>query len=158
MRGGASAPPFLISETFSNPVDKHSERRYLTHMARLTNPTTFDFDGFATLLGDKAGRKIGNNTYVERIDADTIGIRLHYTVIVSYTSDGRIILNSGGYRTTTTKGRMNEVLPQNTRISQKSYEWFITTPGKFGGKMVVPFEDGAEIDTNACSVTVPVSF
>lgn len=55
-------------------------------------------------------RKIGNNTYVERRGED-IAVKLHNTDVVTYRPDGSITLDSGGWRTVTTKARMNEFSP-----------------------------------------------
>jgi len=43
-----------------------------------------------------------------------------------------VILNSGGWRTATTKRRMNQCLRSvglnNIRVFQKDFEWFVSTP------------------------------
>ena len=56
-------------------------------------------------------RKLANNTYLERINSDTIAVRLHDTDVVTFHSDGRTVLNTGGWRTVTTKERMNRFSP-----------------------------------------------
>ena len=52
-------------------------------------------------------RKIANNTYLER-NGDDINIRLHNTVIMTFKPNGDVSFDSGGWRTVTTKQRMNE--------------------------------------------------
>lgn len=105
------------------------------------------------LLGRGNVRKLANNTSVERISdhavnrmmmalkesaSDVIAVVLHNTYIVAYTSDGRILLNSGSYQTTTTKQRMNQLLPPGYGVTQRDYAWYVRTPnGEY------PFEDGA---------------
>ena len=73
-------------------------------------------------LNGKMQRKIANNTYLVEIDAHAIAVRLHATNVVTYHRDGRIILNTGGWRTSTTKTRLNDYSP--ARISQRKGEWF----------------------------------
>ncbi len=91
---------------------------------------------------DRAPRsgRIGNNTTIVEVEGRGIAIILHRTKIVTYYPDGRIVLNSGGYHTVTTKARMNEVLPPNVRVSQQRHEWYLYHNGER-----LPFEDGMEI-------------
>lgn len=48
-----------------------------------------------------------------------IAVRLHATEVVTHWEDDQVTLNSGGYRTVTTKARMNAYLP--TRYSVRSH-------------------------------------
>jgi hypothetical protein len=79
--------------------------------------------------------KIAHNTF-ERMEGDTRIIRLHNTDIVSF-SGGDITLDSGGWQSVTTKGRMNEYLPSRYSIYQKNYVWTVCGDGH-----EVPFYDG----------------
>jgi len=82
-------------------------------------------------------RKLGNNTYAER-RGENIAIRLHATDVVTLKPDGTVIANSGGWKTHTTKDRLNEYLP--VRIWQKSGRWFTGQNGH-----TVEFQDGLTI-------------
>jgi hypothetical protein len=73
-------------------------------------------------------RKLANNTKLVRIDPETIAVRLHETNVVKYHSDGRIVFDSGGYRTVTTKARMGEYSP--AQVSQSKGVWSICMDGK----------------------------
>lgn len=78
----------------------------------------------------RAPHKLGHNTYVHRTEHgghDAYGIVYHSTPIVIYSDDGRIVLNSGRYRTATTKSHMNSVLPPGIRVYQKQYDWYVST-------------------------------
>lgn len=76
----------------------------MAHLA--TRPTNLR-DARESLRG-KVERKVGNNTYlVDRGDA--VAMRLHDTDIVTWTADG-ITLDSGGWKTPTTKDRMTSIL------------------------------------------------
>jgi hypothetical protein len=92
-------------------------------------------------LGSKAYRKLCGNTYVERINSLTIGVRYQATIVVYYHSDGSITLDSGCWRTVTTKSRMNNLLPDGYRVSQKNFDWFVRTP-----KGDLAFEDGIRLE------------
>lgn len=85
-------------------------------------------------LGNRQRRKVGNNTYLERRD-NGVALRLHATDIVLETTDGWTV-TSGGWRTPTTKDRLNAYLP--TRIYQERGIWYW-----HGGR---PFSDGDRID------------
>jgi hypothetical protein len=83
-------------------------------------------------------RKLANNTYAERRELGAIAIRLHQTDIVTFYPDGRIVANTGGWKTLTTKDRLNEYLP--VRIWQKSGRWLLGSNGS-----TIEFADGLTI-------------
>jgi hypothetical protein len=64
-------------------------------------------------------------------------IRLHNTDILTFFPDGSCQFNSGGWRTVTTKSRMNEYGPSGVRIDQEKGMWYI-----FDGNISHPFFDG----------------
>ena len=77
-------------------------------------------------------RKIGNNT-IAFIELDgTVSIQLHSTKVVQIHPDDTVTLNSGGWRTSTTKDRINKYSP--VKVYQKKHEWFLEDG--------TPFEDG----------------
>jgi hypothetical protein len=57
------------------------------------------------------GRKIGNNTRLERRGADSIAVRLHGTDVVTYHNNRTATLSTGGWRTVTTIQRINAYGP-----------------------------------------------
>src|SRR5574340_1843996 len=71
-------------------------------------------------------RKLANNTYAIRKER-AIAIRLHNTEIITFHQDGAITFNSGGWRTVTTKARMNEFSP--AIVSQYRGVWSIRMDG-----------------------------
>ena len=73
-------------------------------------------------LAQTRKRKLANNTYLVIRDDDGYGIRLHDTEVVIHYKD-RIVLDSGGYKTVTTKARMNEYTPFN--VIQKQKVWYV---------------------------------
>ena len=70
-------------------------------------------------------RPIANNTRVEWLDDEmtSIGILLHNTYIVKYFIDGTIKFNSGGWKTVTTKDRMNRFSPYY--VWSERHIWYI---------------------------------
>lgn len=96
-----------------------------------------DSDGYKT-------RKVANNTYlVER--SEGVAVRLHRTDILLFGIDGSIILNSGGWRTITTKKRMNTYLPSWIDVYQVKGKWFVLIRSGVGEIKRYFFEDGMEI-------------
>jgi hypothetical protein len=85
-------------------------------------------------------RKLANNTYLVVNDDGSFGVRLHSTQVLVFHPDGRVVLNSGGWQTPTTKERMNTFGLQGIyhpergewvgRVSvwQQSRRWYVTTP------------------------------
>lgn len=112
---------------------------------------------------DVVKSKFVDNNTVEYTTADGRRvIRLHDTDIITYMPNGKIILNSGGWRTPTTKGRINEYVKVNDAvdvgITQNKGLWYVLVREKGAevenewGKyhpwntvQVVPFVDGIEI-------------
>ena len=72
-----------------------------------------------------------NNTRIIRtFDDDCVGIRLHDTVIVKYFKNGNIQLNTDGWRTVTTRNRINYYTPDHISITQTKFIWFLFVSGK----------------------------
>ena len=87
-------------------------------------------------------RKIGNNTYLERRD-DDIALRLQNTDILLYHPDGKITLNSGGWRTVTTKARINEFLPAEWSLWQERGVWYLAYGNSYQSHhKVAVYDDG----------------
>ena len=103
----------------------------------------------SSFLGGKISRRIAHNTTVRNIDG-TIALIYHSTAVVEFHADGRILLNSGGWLTVTTKQRINEVLPSPYRVYQKSHEWFLYDRAR---DISIPFSDGMTIHLQPEQVT-----
>ena len=65
-------------------------------------------------------------TSVERRDASAIALKYHATDVVLYYSNGTLKLNSGGWRTMTTKDRMCQYSPVS--VSQDKGLWYVAEP------------------------------
>lgn len=88
-------------------------------------------------------RKLAHNTYRVSFDDGSVGVVFHRTLIIQTGRwDGTYILNSGGYRTSTTKQRLNALTPAEVQIYQRNFDWFVSTRGGD-----IPFSDGMHITT-----------
>ena len=69
----------------------------------------------------------------------SIGYYYHDTAVATVYPNGSVILNSGGWRTVTTRTAINQAGNQSGlgfRVYQKNYAWFVTYRGA-----TVPFRD-----------------
>lgn len=74
--------------------------------------------------------KIGNNTWLEREPGKrNVHIVLHNTRIITLHQDGSYTMRTGGWRSHTTKDRLNGYLGTGASISifQKNHEWFVAS-------------------------------
>lgn len=73
---------------------------------------------------NKTERKVGNNTYARILPDGSVAIRLHATDVVTIHADGTYTLRSGGWRTVTTKDRMNKYCPY--MVTQCKWKWSVS--------------------------------
>ncbi len=84
------------------------------------------------------GKIIQRNTFrYTNKNGDTV-IRLHTTDIITHTLDGKTILNSGGYKSYTTKERMNSY--SGYHVSQRKGVWYVYGSGNTENS--IPYYDG----------------
>lgn len=92
-------------------------------------------------LGDRRTKTIGNNTELVRKRSGDIAVELHGNEVVRFYSDGREVgLSSAGYRTSTTKDRLNRYSPRGVSVVQRQGTWYLKRNGQ-----KIPFEDGMAI-------------
>jgi hypothetical protein len=94
---------------------------------------TFSIKSIATaykeaeaFLGDRPLLKIGHNTLLSKRDGEYFVV-FHGTEIVTITNKN-IRLNSGGFRTATTKDRINTILPAGYHLTTKDGIWYLSVP------------------------------
>lgn len=107
----------------------------------ITKRRPFSFFSAQSFLGKKDKKKLGCNTWLIKIDNDTIGIKYHNTFVIQYKLGGNVILNNGGWDTPTTKKRLNDFT--NARVWQKNFNWYVTD-----SKGTHPFFNGMIVDNN----------
>lgn len=108
---------------------KYAEALEIANRAKPARPTE---------LVSNAGGRARYTTF--RIDGEDVVARLFRTDIVRWHTDGTVTLNSGGYRTATTKEAMCSLIGQCSVFSEKKV-WKVIDPGKG----VVDFHDGIRI-------------
>jgi hypothetical protein len=74
-------------------------------------------------------RKIGNNTYATIQPDGSVTIRLHSTDVVTIYPDDAVKVNSGGWRTSTTKDRINKYSPVG--VYQRNHQWYFDDGTRF---------------------------
>lgn len=79
-------------------------------------------------LNGRASKRLTTHTYLERSGLDHISVRYHSTNVVMIHRDGRYTLNSGGWRTVTTKRRMNQFTI--FKVFQRKHTWLVQMPEK----------------------------
>ena len=88
-------------------------------------------------------KKLAHRTYAVK-DGDLILLKYWNTAVLTFHPDGRVVVNSGGFRTKTTKRRINDHL-EGRSIYQKKFDWFWDNG--------IPFEDGDIIKDGELIVT-----
>ncbi len=86
-----------------------------------------------------AGKPIGNNTRLYEECGNEYTVYLHGNLIMRISKLGWTYYD-GGWRTVTTKARLNEYGPNG--VSQRNYEWYVGTPSGEDAD----FENGIFID------------
>ena len=87
-----------------------------------------------------SSKKIANNTLEIHYKNGNKTIRLHSTNIITFLANSNIELNSGGWKSHTTKSRINEFLPfGNLKLYQSNHLWYL---GNYNPKEDILFYDG----------------
>jgi hypothetical protein len=93
-------------------------------------------------------KKLENNTYMMFLPGGPldIAVRLHSTNVVTLHADGTYTLDSGGWRTVTTKDRINKYAPldPSRHVYQLKGQWYIDSDcvGSDHNFYRIPFFDG----------------
>jgi len=104
----------------------------------------------ATFLCKRNSRNIPSvrSSRVYRFTPNKIIVEYHNTAVLIADWDGYVELHSGGWKTVTTKRRMNEYL-EHWRVWQKNHEWFVSRDN-----VTLPFVEGMKVfDVRAVAET-----
>lgn len=119
------------------------------------------FEAQAIFLRSRSPRpKLGHNTYLAKLDGTNppaFAVILHKTPILTFWQDGSILLDSGGWKTKTTKARINAFLPAGYSIRQERWNWILQTPDgerRFHDGLWVRGESALAAEPEAPSYTV----
>jgi hypothetical protein len=139
---GTDSEPALTANSFIDKVLQIIANEKNSVYATITDAGQFQvYVGLFRKTGKSKVKKIANNTYDVIYSENKHAIRLHDTDIITF-DNGKIILNSGGWKTHTTKSRINQYLPRGVYVSQKDFEWFVNDSRD---NTVKPFENGMTI-------------
>lgn len=97
-------------------------------------------------------KKLERNTYAEKRDNGVVAVRLHQTDIILVHADGNVRITSGGWKTKTTRERLNAYLRGYATVSAHKGIWNINQHG-MGENRVETFVDGMFLGRKA----VPLS-
>lgn len=78
----------------------------------------------------REGRTLANNTRAERRDRGEIAIRYHQTDILTFSPEGWVRYETGGWHTSTTKDRFNRFGVEGVHIWQTNHVWFVGIRGR----------------------------
>lgn len=98
----------------------------------------------------------GRSTSIIRVDDTTIAIRYHDTNVVTYFASGDVRLESGGWRTLTTKDRMCEYSPAS--IWQERGLWYVAPGHRYAptrDSMHVLYVDGLVVTASGYPINPP---
>ena len=79
-------------------------------------------------------------------------VTYHSTPVVKVINDRYVVLNSGGYRTNTTKRRMNQASLQYSlgyEVYQVNFQWYVSI-----GNQISEYHDGIVIDTKEDTISL----
>ncbi len=97
-------------------------------------------------------RKLANNTTLwasEDCEPEFFEITLHSTTVFMFYRDGSFELNSGGWKTVTTKERLNRYLPDGWRVYQLKFEWWLAdVRNGWASEVKYEFKDGMRVSAD----------
>ena len=101
--------------------------------------TTSTYVDLLDTLKKRTTKKLLNHTYAVRRENGRIAVRLHNTDVVTFDPNGDVMIDTGGWKTVTTKSRMNQYLPHPLRVYARDFNWYVSCGDKASE---VEFEDG----------------
>ena len=105
----------------------------------------------ATARNKQKGKPIGNNTRLyETRDNKYYSVELHGNEIMQVYRDGYVI-HSCGWKSVTTKARLNTYLPDEFVVKQHQFYWWVYSNPDYGGdkwENVSEFTDGMFLHLN----------
>lgn len=109
----------------------------------------------ATARNPSLGKPIDNNTRIMEIEPGIYNVVLHQTAVITFYPDGFIRLDSGGWRTSTTKDRMNKYQDQ-VWINQDRGIWYVNSRNDRFGKSSLFYDNMIIRDGNPVTPMNPV--
>ena len=106
------------------------------------------YKDWVNFLGTKTYKKVCHQTNARLNYNLSIGISYWNTNLVTIYPTGNIALNTSGYRTITTKRRLNQLTPPKVIIFQEDYVWYIVD----SHRDMIEFVDGIKINNRGCLI------
>ena len=98
------------------------------------------------LLGNADSRNIANNTRLHRLSDNIIGLELHDTTVVEVESAlNSLTFSTGGWRSVTTKQRINACLGVRGSVYSEKRVWFYRSAVT---GQTIEFEEGLMVDAD----------
>jgi len=91
-------------------------------------------------LGNRLTCKIDHNTYLSRVFMGRVSVLFYGHPIIFYWHNGEIDVSSCGYRSCTTKDRLNKFLPPGFSVYQRKHQWYLSRanmPREFWDGMII---------------------
>lgn len=122
----------------------HTELFIVNYLGEIPTEGQMKYQQIANILQDQNRKKIRYKTYAMRLTHNLVGIRHHNTTIITIDYHGGTTLDCNGWRSRSTKTRLNKWLPKGYNIYQENHVWYLYTPN--GEKYT--YQDGLYITTN----------
>jgi hypothetical protein len=113
------------------------------YVAKLNIDKDHTYEKLKDFLGSRDERKVGNNTILHKTLDGKIAIKYHRTDIMTISQLDTMTLNTGGWETSTTIGRLNQLLPDNVGIFRKKGIAYIK-----GANGTFKYVDGMKVTKN----------
>jgi len=102
---------------------------------------------FKTARNKRLGKPLENNTRLFQRGSD-YAVQLHCTDVVIIHPNDTVTLESGGWRTVTTKDRINTYSP--ARVAQEQGIWYVYVEGPFTRRFL--YSDGMTVDSSGVPI------
>lgn len=109
------------------------------------------------IAGYRLPGRLGATRLVETVEG--FGVRLYRTVVVGINRDGSYTLNSGGWRSVTTRDRITTYAP--VHMFSSNGDWFVTPNGLYAwssrsrAPFIYRFVDGMRVDGRGRLIPTP---
>ena len=113
------------------------------------------FERLQKVMNGRSIKKVDHNTYA-RLDGKNIVVSLHGHDIILATPKS-VSYRAAGWRTVTTKDRLNQWMPEGWGIGQRDFVWYISKICRFDSVPDQEFYDGITID-NSGKIGKNISF
>jgi len=113
------------------------------YVAKLNIDSDHTYEKLKEFLGSRDEKKIGNNTIIHKTLDGKIAIKYHRTDIMTISQLDTMTLNTGGWETRTTIGRLNQLLPNNVAIFMRKGIAYIK-----GANGTFKYVDGMKVTKN----------